>query len=88
MTPQFLCSLKPVCTQFTLYDFLGAGHDWLGKHFLNREFQLIGSKSFFLFIKVNFYNDHFSIYVHLFCGNLPGVALNFTQCELVLDPVK
>ena len=45
MTPQLLCSLKPVHTQFTLYDFLGAGHDWLGYNFLNREFQLIGSKS-------------------------------------------
>ena len=42
----------------------------------------------FLFIKVNFNLDYFSIYMHLFGGNLPGVALKLTQCELVLCPVK
>ena len=88
MTPQLLCSLKPVHTQFTLYDFLGAGHDWYGHHFLYREFYLIGNKSLSLFIKVNFNIDYFSIYMHLFGGNLPGVALKLTQCELVLDQVK
>ena len=59
MTPLFLCSLKPVHIQFTLYDFLGAGYDWLGYNFLNREFQLTGSKSVFLFIKINLNNDNF-----------------------------
>ena len=39
-------------------------------------------------MKVNFNIDYFSIYMHLFGGNLPGVALKLTQCELVLDPVK
>ena len=78
MTPQFLCSLKPVHTQFTLYDFLGAGYDWLGKNHLNGEFHLIGRKSFFLFIKINLNNDYFLIYMHFFCGNLPGVALKLT----------
>ena len=78
MTPQFLCSLKPVHTQFTLYDFLGAGYDWLGWNCLNREFQLIGSKSFFLFIKIYLNNDYFLIYMHFFGGNLPGVALKLT----------
>ena len=45
-----------------------------------------GSKSFSLFIKVNF--NYFSIYIHLFGGNLSGRALKLTQCELVLDLVK
>ena len=47
-----------------------------------------GSKSFSLFIKVNFNIDYFSIYIHLFGGNLSGGVLKLTQCELVLDLVK
>ena len=78
LTPQLLCSLMPVYSQFTLYAFLRAGHDWLGQTLLNKEFQLIGSKSFFLFIKVNLNNDYFLIYMHFFGGNLPGVALKLT----------
>ena len=49
---------------------------------------MIGSKSFSLFIKVDYNIDYFSIYMHLFGGNLPGRALKLTQCELVLDLVK
>ena len=32
-----------------------------------------------MFIKVNFNIDYFSIYMHLFGGNLPGVALKLTE---------
>ena len=39
-------------------------------------------------MKVNYNIDYFSIYMHLFGGNLPGRALKLTQCELVLDLVK
>ena len=78
MTLQLLCSLKPVHGQFTLYEFHRARHDWLGYIFLNREFQLTGSKSFFLFIKVSLNNDYFLTYMHFFGGNLPGVALKLT----------
>ena len=79
MTLRLLCSLKPVHSQFTLYKFLRAGHDWLGKTFLNREFQLTGSKSFFVFIKVSLNNDYSLIYMHFVDGNLPGVALKLVQ---------
>ena len=78
MTLHLLCSLKPVHSQFTLYEFLRAGHDWLGQTFLNREFQQTGSKSFFIFIKVSLNNDYFLIYMHFFGGDLPGVALKLT----------
>ena len=64
MTQQLLCSLKPVHSQFTLYEFLRAGHHWLGLTFLNREFQLICSKSFFVFMKVSLNNDYSLIYEH------------------------
>ena len=72
MTPHLLWSLKPVHTQFTHYDFNGGGQDRLGKILLNREFQLIGCKSFFIFIKANSSNDYLFIYMHFFGGNLPG----------------
>ena len=78
MTLHLLCSLKPVHSQFTLYEFLRAGHDWLGSTFLNIEFQLTGNESFFVFIKVSLNNDNFLIYMHFFGGNLPGVALKLT----------
>ena len=75
MTPQFLCSLKPVHSQLTLYELLKARHDWLGKTFLNREFQLTGSKFFLVFMNVSLNNDYSLIYMHIFCENLPRVAL-------------
>ena len=78
MTLHLLCSLKPVHSQFTLYEFLRAGHDWLRYTFINREFQLTGSKSFFVVIKVSLNNDYFLIYMHFYGGNLPGVALKLT----------
>ena len=78
MTPQLLCSLMPVHSQFTLYEFIRSTYDWLGQTLLNREFQLIGSKSFFLSIKVSLNNDYFLIHMHFFCGNLLGVALKLT----------
>ena len=73
MTLHLLCSLKPVHSEFTLYEFLRAGQT-----FLNREFQLTASKYFFVFIKVSLNNDYFLIYMHFFGGNLPGVALKLT----------
>ena len=66
MTLHLLCSLKPVHSQFTLFEFLRAGHDWLGSAFLNREFQLTGSESFFVFIKFSLNNEYFLIYMHIF----------------------
>ena len=78
MTLHLLCFLKPVHSQFTLYEFLRAGHDWFAYIFLNREFQLTGSKSFFVFIKVSLNNHYFLIYMHFFGGNLSGVALKLT----------
>ena len=73
MTLQLLCSVKLVHSQFTLYEFLRAGHYWL-----NREFQQTGSKSFFVLMTVSLDNDYFLIYMHLFGGNLPGVTLKLT----------
>ena len=58
MTSQFLSTLKPVHTQFTLYDFPRGWYDWLGQLFLNRELELIDSKSFFLFINIDLNNDY------------------------------
>ena len=54
--------------------------DMIGKAklLLYLEFQLTGSKSFFIFINVSLSNDYFLIYMHFFCGNLPGVALKLT----------
>ena len=78
ITLHLLCPLKPVNSQFTLYEFLRAGHDWLRSTFLNREFQVTGSKSSFVFIKVSLNNDLFLIYMHFFGGNLLGMALKLT----------
>ena len=75
MTPQFLLFSKPVHTKFTLYDFPRGGYDWLGQIFLNRELQLISTKSFFLFIMINLNNDYFLIYMHLFASILLGFLL-------------
>ena len=75
MTLHLLCTIQPVHSQFALYEFFRAGHDWLGYTFLNRE---LHSKYFFVFIKGSLNNDNFLIYMHFFCGNLPGVVLKLT----------
>ena len=78
MTLHLLCSLKTVNGQCTRYEFLRAGHDWLGYTFLNREFQLTGSNLFFIFIKVSLNDDYFLIYMHFYGGDLLRMALKLT----------
>ena len=56
----FFDTSSSVHTRFKLFDFNRDRHDWLGQIFLNRELQLINSKSFLLFMKIYLNNVYFS----------------------------